>query len=731
VLSSLTHLPDIHDNVDNTGSQPSELLTVTQLPDASQSQLVVVGRKFQSSWKSKYPWIKYCSSRCKVFCEVCQKCDELSLFSFSQSRDDAFTIIGYDNWKNSLAKFSKHEASKSHQEAVLKVANATSGTNVAGQLSRSLDHEREVARSALMCIVSTLHYLCTQGLAVRGHTECTGNFENLLKLRAADNASLKSWLDRSGYRWLSPAIQNEIIQDMALSLLRSFKQHFCDARYFAIVMDETTDASCKEQVSICLRYVTQSLQVHETFTGFYETASTTASTMFDITKDVLTRFELQLSNCRGQCFDGASNMAGNVTGLQKRICEVEPKALFVHCMNHSLSLSFQDAMSYIPHCRDAMNLIKDLINFVRDSPKRLAWFVTFQDHDTGALRPLCPTRWTMRVSSVKSVLNNYSELLSFLQDVSDTSRSDAGYKASGFLRQLLTFSTFCSLKMIYEVFSRSESLARSLQSPKLSLSKAEGMVNALTCLLNSLRSDSSFITFWEAVVSEAANLGNGIEPVMPRIRRIPRRIDDGSSQHEDQTVEDIYRRLYFSSLDAATTCLSSRFQNSAFNLARNMESVCIEVINNGIGNVPSMRDILVHYGDDIDESRLFLHLSMLADLCRSSNPPVIVTDISDAVQLFKDNEVWSQMLPEVVNFLRLYLTLPVTSCTAERSFSCLRRLKTFLRSTVSQKRLNHIALLHCHRDQTLDLAEICNTFIVKNEMRQKTFSNFPKTTQRS
>ena len=216
---------------------------------------------------------------------------------------------------------------------------------------------------------------------MRGHTECTGNFENLLKLRAADNASLKSWMDRSGYKWLSPAIQNEIIQDMALS--------------FAIVMDETTDASCKEQVSICLRYVTQSLQVHETFTGFYETASTNASTMCDITKDVLAQFELQLSNCRGQCFDGASNMAGNVTGLQKRICDVEPKALFVHCLNHSLNLSFQDAMSHIPHCWDAMNLVKDLINFVRDSPKRLAWFASFQDHDTGAPWLLCPTRWTM------------------------------------------------------------------------------------------------------------------------------------------------------------------------------------------------------------------------------------------------------------------------------------------------------------------------------------------------
>ena len=107
---------------------------------------------------------------------------------------------------------------------------------------------------------------------------------------------------------------------------------------------------------------------------------------------------------------------------------------------------------------------------------------------------------------------------------------------------------------------------------------------------------------------------------------------------------------------------------------------------------------------------------MLADLCRSANPPVIVTDISGVVQLFKDNEVWSQMLPQVVKLLRLYLTLPVTSCTAEQSFSSLRRLKTFLRSTLSQPRLNHIALLHTHRDTSIDLEDICNNFYARQHI---------------
>jgi len=55
--------------------------------------------------------------------------------------------------------------------------------------------------------------LCKQGLAIRGHTEDTGNFGNLLLLRAEDSQELNSWLARTGYRWTSPAIQNELIED--------------------------------------------------------------------------------------------------------------------------------------------------------------------------------------------------------------------------------------------------------------------------------------------------------------------------------------------------------------------------------------------------------------------------------------------------------------------------------------------------------------------------------------
>ena len=350
-------------NADRDEDSPTEAAVAQQIPVPEQKMLQQVkstkagavpiddgasaksGRKYQSSWKVKFEWLTYSSMQDKVFCDICQSCSKFDLFRFSTKKDDAFIFSGNDNWKHALEKCSKHENSQCHQEAVIKLANRAKYTNVMGLLSKAHEQERLLARTALLKIATSLQFPCKQGLAIKGHTEATTNFDNLLMLRAADSTELKSWLTRSSYKWTSPQIQNELIEDMALSVLRSYKQELAEAKYFAVMLDESTDISVKEQVSICFRYVSKDLSVHETFVGFYETAATDASTLFDITDDVFKRFELSILNCRGECFDGASNVAGHVSGLQKRITDIEPRALYVHCFSHSLRLAFQDSVS--------------------------------------------------------------------------------------------------------------------------------------------------------------------------------------------------------------------------------------------------------------------------------------------------------------------------------------------------------------------------------------------------
>ena len=61
-------------------------------------------------------------------------------------------------------------------------------------------------------------------------------------------------------------------------------------------------------------------------------------------------------------------------------------------------------------------------------------------------------------------------------------------------------------------------------------------------------------------------------------------------------------------------------------------------------------------------------------------------------------------MSEVVTFLKLIMVLPSTNAVSERSFSALKRMKTYLRSTMKPDRLNHLLLLHVHKDRTDSLS---------------------------
>ena len=57
-------------------------------------------------------------------------------------------------------------------------------------------------------------------------------------------------------------------------------------------------------------------------------------------------------------------------------------------------------------------------------------------------------------------------------------------------------------------------------------------------------------------------------------------------------------------------------------------------------------------------------------------------------------------MSEVHKLLKVYLTIPVTTASSEFNFSALKCIKTYLRNSMTQSRLNHCMLLHVHKDRT-------------------------------
>ena len=98
---------------------------------------------------------------------------------------------------------------------------------------------------------------------------------------------------------------------MALSIIRDIALSVRVAKYFTIMADEVTDASNREQVAV---WVGSDFEPHKDFVGLHKVDKTNADTLVAVIKDVVLCMNLDLDNCRGQCYDGAANMAGSRTG---------------------------------------------------------------------------------------------------------------------------------------------------------------------------------------------------------------------------------------------------------------------------------------------------------------------------------------------------------------------------------------------------------------------------------
>ena len=83
-------------------------------------------------------------------------------------------------------------------------------------------------------------------------------------------------------------------------------------------------------------------------------------------------------------------------------------------------------------------------------------------------------------------------------------------------------------------------------------------------------------------------------------------------------------------------------------------------------------------------------------------------------------------ISEVVKLIKLLLLAPATNAESERIFSGLKRVKTYLRSTMGSGRLNHLMFLHIHKEKCdeIDLIDTANRFVARNAARANVFGRF-------
>ena len=247
-------------------------------------------------------------------------------------------------------------------------------------------------------------------------------------------------------------------------------------------------------MAIVLRYVDSKGMLHEHFLTYIEAASLTAESLTKYILDTLHKFHLDPNWIISQGYDGASVMSGQCSGVQQRIRNVAPNALYVHCYAHTLNLVLVDSVKMVPYATEFSPCWK-LCMFLYQLPKPMLFSCRNSKNST-----LTNSLYNCKSfvildghGSVNATCRTYDSLLTTLEDIGDGSDHIKAIEAKGLYYQVANFSFIVSLVMFDRILSCTKCLSDQLQSTQVDLAQAADLVLATKSTLEEYCAD----TFWE------------------------------------------------------------------------------------------------------------------------------------------------------------------------------------------------------------------------------------------
>ena len=266
-----------------------------------------------------------------------------------------------------------------------------------------------------------------------------------------------------------------------------------------------------------------------------------------------------------------------------------------------------------------------------------------------------------------------------------------------------------------------DNLSRTLQHGHVSAAEGQVVATMTMSTLASLRNDERFDLFWEKVTKMATERDVD-EPKLPRQRKRPARYEQGRAPPEfHSTAKEFYRPIYYEGPDLIVQTIKDRFDQPGYRVYQCLENLLLKAAKLEDFS-EELKLAVTTYGSDIHESNLQMQLQTLG--CNVQERIVNIFDVRDYLQKLTPAE--RLLLNEVTTVMKLILVMPATNAVSERSFSAMRRVKTYLRSTMTQERLNNLMILHVHKEFTdaLDLVQVANEFVRANESRLRSFGKF-------
>ena len=353
------------------------------------------------------------------------------------------------------------------------------------------------------------------------------------------------------------------------------------------------------------------------------------------------------------------------------------------------------------------------------------WKVLLDHVPSFTLKSLSNTRWESRIKSIKAIRYQAPALRASLFELTKSgddakARSDAKnlYDVIG------TFEFLLSMVIWHDILFSVNMVSKTLQSPSMCVDSTLQQIEGIMKYFEKYRSEG-FIASLDIAKKLATDMS--IRASFPIKRRITRKKHFDESDDDDNNNEEILAAekafevdFFFVMVDMANTSLKNRFEElSAF------KEIFGFLLSSS--NLKSLDDIELRkcctkfaktfthkHACDVELDDFFSELRMLQ--------MTLPDEPMSAIKMFEFVRNINSF-PNISIAYRILFTVPVTVASAERSFSKLKLLKNYLRSAMSQERLNGLATICIEKDllDKVNVDTIINDFASKN-VRRKGFT---------
>lgn len=699
------------------------------------------GRKFNYSYfyktlvngeKTKRTWLCYSVALNSIFCFPCKL--------FGKDKNLNIVSSGYSDWRHCSDYLNRHENSIQHLNSIKTCCELKLRLNKNLTIDKDVqsfyNREKNRWRAIIERMIAIVQFLASQNLAFRGSTSelykrDNGNFLKAVEMIAKFDSVISEHLNnikksKESHKrlpqYLGIHFQNEIIDLIAGGIKREIIKIVKDAKYFSIILDSTPDVSHAEQITFVVRCVNVSadkVEICEFFLGFFPVTNTTGEGLSNfLLQTLLPGFDLNVEDIRGQGYDNGANMRGKNIGLQRQILNINPKALYIPCAAHTLNLVVNDAATATGEITGFFDTVQEVYIFLSSSTYR--WDVLKKHIKTLTLKPLSDTRWESRINAIRPLRQNLKNIVCVLSELIADPTRDAKTKqvSSSLINKLKSFKFICSIIIWHDLLSRINIVSKMLQNSKLNIAECTEALKNLGAYVSSQRTDESF----EHFLSSASSLANELEvaPYFPetRKRKKSRHFD---YENNDDVLEGMEGRqqfktgFYFTLLDHAISSIDERFNllwecESLFNFLYQFYKMNDDDLKKACFDLDIKLQITKENKTlrDLDGVQLCNEITLFRDLF-----PIQMLPYDILTHIIKNDLV--SCFPNFAIALRIFLTLPISVASGERSFSKLKIIKNYLRSTMAQERLTNLAIISIESDisENLDMSQIINDFASK------------------